>query len=55
MGKDVGENKTLHVWSQQKIINNKEVLILWITIARKFTCSKSTIERIENGVKYVLS
>ena len=35
MGKDVGENETLQISSQQKMINSKEVAILGIKIDQK--------------------
>ena len=37
MGKDVGENKTLQILSQQKMTNSKAVEILGITIGRKLS------------------
>ena len=37
MGKDVDENETLQISSQQKMINCKEVEILWIKIDRKLS------------------
>ena len=36
MGKDVEENETVQISSQQKIINSKEVEILGIKIDRKY-------------------
>ena len=36
MDKDVEENKTLQISSQQKIINSKEVEILGIKIDQKY-------------------
>ena len=37
MGKDVGENETFQISSQQKMINNKEVEILGIKIDKKLS------------------
>ena len=37
MGKDVGENETFQISSQQKMINNKEVEILRIKIDKKLS------------------
>ena len=37
MGKDVEENETLQISSQQKMINNKEVEILGTKIDRKLS------------------
>ena len=37
MGKDVKENKTFQISSQQKMINSKEVEILGIKIHRKLS------------------
>ena len=39
MGKDVGENETFQISSQQKMINNKEVEILGIKIDKKIIIS----------------
>ena len=35
MGKDVGENETLQISSQQKMINSKETNIFRITLDRE--------------------
>ena len=37
MGKDVEENKTLQILTQQKMINSKEVEILGIRIDRELS------------------
>ena len=37
MGKDVGENETFQISSQQEMINNKEVEILGIKIDKKLS------------------
>ena len=37
MGKDVGENETFQISSQQKMINNKKVEILGIKIDKKLS------------------
>ena len=41
MDKDVEENKTLQISSQQKIINSKEVEILGIKIDQKYHFNKT--------------
>ena len=54
MGKDVEENKTLQISTQQKIINSKEVEILGIRIDRELS-SHQRIKSISKKASQKLS
>ena len=54
MGKDVEENKTLQISTQQKIINSKEVEILGIRIDRE-SSSHQHIKSISKKASQKLS